>query len=189
MRCTSNGSVSIVGRCAPVKAVHTHLLYAGYLIRLRPLKGRVESAFLQYQLLSHALRTQIERAAKSTSGVNNINSKEIRSLVIATCPLDEQRQIVILLEEKLTSIDSVESDITQNIQRAEALRQSILKKAFAGELVPQDPNDEPAAELLARIRAEREAGGGAPRAGSKKANPKTASRLPKKTRQLPRAGA
>ena len=38
-----------------------------------------------------------------------------------------------------------------------ALRQSILKKAFAGQLVPQDPNDEPAAALLARLRAEREA--------------------------------
>jgi len=57
----------------------------------------------------------------------------------------------------MSVIDSLESDIETNLQKSEALRQSILKKAFAGELVPQDPADEPAAELLARIRAERDA--------------------------------
>jgi len=64
-----------------------------------------------------------------------------------------------LLETQLTAIAANEADIDLNLRKAEALRQSILKKAFAGELVPQDPADEPAAALLARIRAEREAAG------------------------------
>ncbi len=51
----------------------------------------------------------------------------------------------------------MEQTIEESLQKAEALRQSILKRAFEGKLVPQDPSDEPAAELLARIRAEREA--------------------------------
>lgn len=161
----SNGSVSIVGRCAMVRDIHTHLLYAGYLIRLRPHFAAVDSAFLYWQLISHALRHQIEKAAKSTSGVNNINSGEIQSLIIAVCSIAEQREIVIQLEEKLSAVSALEADIDQNLQKAEALRQSILKKAFAGELVPQDPADEPAAELLARIRAEREAGAGVAKAG------------------------
>ena len=153
----SNGSVSIVGRCAMIRDIHTHLLYAGYLIRLRPHASAVESAFLHWQLFSHQLRHQIEQAAKSTSGVNNINSGEIQSLIIAVCSVAEQREIVIQLEEKLSAVSALEADIDLNLQKAEALRQSILKKAFAGELVPQDPADEPADALLARIRAEREA--------------------------------
>jgi len=80
----------------------------------------------------------------------------MRSLVIAVCSVAEQQEIITQLEEKLSAISALEADIDLNLQKAEALRQSILKKAFAGELVPQDPADEPAAALLARIRAERE---------------------------------
>ena len=57
----------------------------------------------------------------------------------------------------LTRFTDYGESITQSLKQAEALRQSILKKAFSGKLVPQDPNDEPAEKLLARIRAERTA--------------------------------
>ena len=60
------------------------------------------------------------------------------------------------VDAQFSEIDALEADIDLNLQKAEALRQSILKKALAGELVPQDPADEPASELLARIRAGRE---------------------------------
>lgn len=71
--------------------------------------------------------------------------------------------IVDQLESRLSQLDQLERTLTASMKQAEALKQSILKRAFAGRLVPQDPDDEPASELLARIRAERESQPRAPR--------------------------
>ena len=61
------------------------------------------------------------------------------------------------VERRLSLIQQAEAAVEASLQRAERLRQSILKRAFSGQLVPQDPNDEPASVLLERIRAQREA--------------------------------
>ena len=61
------------------------------------------------------------------------------------------------VERRLSVIQHTETAVDASLQRAERLRQSILKRAFSGELVPQDPDDEPASALLERIRAQREA--------------------------------
>ena len=151
----SNGSVSIVGKCALVSPPDTAYLYAGYLIRLRPLQPLVKPAYLAQLLSSHELRKQIEYKAKSTSGVNNINSGEIQSLVLPICGLTEQKLILAELESKLSEADQLDQTLTTALQQADVLRQSILKKAFCGQLVKQDKNDEPAAALLERIRTER----------------------------------
>lgn len=131
----SNGSVDLVGKCALISCKEEKYLFAGYLIRLRPNKEKVNPKFLLYTLESHNLRVQIEAKAKSTSGVNNINSVEIQSLQISLPPLPEQQRIVAEIESRLSACESMEQSITQSLAQAEVLRQSILKKAFGGELV------------------------------------------------------
>jgi type I restriction enzyme, S subunit len=131
----SNGSINIVGKCALITKKECNFLFAGYLIRLRPLKEKINSKFLLYVLSSHNLRIQIESKAKSTSGVNNINSDEIKCLEIPLPALKEQQAIVDELESKLTICDKTEENISQSLQQAETLKQSILKKAFEGNLI------------------------------------------------------
>ena len=71
-------------------------------------------------------------------------------------PLTEQEQIVSELERHLSDADAIEATLDAEIKRAERLRQSILKHAFSGKLMPQDPNDEPASVLLEKIQNEKE---------------------------------
>ena len=66
--------------------------------------------------------------------------------------LEEQSIIVSEIEARLSVVDNLEQTIATALQQADALRQSILKQAFAGKLVPQDSADEPAAKLLERIK-------------------------------------
>ena len=75
---------------------------------------------------------------------------------VALPPLSEQHRIVAEVERRLSVIDELEAVIATNLKRADRLRQAILKRAFEGKLVPQDPTDEPASILLERIRMERE---------------------------------
>lgn len=85
-----------------------------------------------------------------------LNSAKVRALVIALPPLTEQQRIVAEVERRLSVVEGLEASIEANLKRAERLRQAVLKRAFEGKLVPQDPNDEPASALLERIQAERE---------------------------------
>ena len=133
----SNGSVSLVGRSSIVRAEDCEATFAGYLIRLRLKKpSDVLSKFLHYFLESHTARTYIEHVAKSTSGVNNINSDEIGNLPVPKCDdFNMQAKIVEKIETNLSICDSIEQTIDTSLQQAEALRQSILKQAFEGRLV------------------------------------------------------
>lgn len=81
---------------------------------------------------------------------------DIRKINFPLAPLEEQEQIVNEIERHFSIADKAEEAIEQSLKQAETLRQSILKKAFEGRLVPQDPNDEPAGVLLERILVEKE---------------------------------
>lgn len=131
----SNGSISIVGSCALIREKDIKHIFAGYLIRLRPIQQLIFPSFLLHAMSSYFLRLQIEMTAKSTSGVNNINSGELQNLIISISSLPEQEEIVRQLEEKLSIVEQNEKEIEAALVKAELLRQAILKKAFCGELV------------------------------------------------------
>ncbi len=97
------------------------------------------------------------KAGKQSVNLASINLTVLRSFPVPLPPLAEQTAIVELVEDQLSVIDHLEADLDAKLKSAQALRQSILRSAFEGRLVPQDPNDEPASELLKRIAAEREA--------------------------------
>lgn len=90
------------------------------------------------------------------SGLGHVHLEDLREDCVPLAPLAEQEVIVEAVEDQLSVVDHLEADIDAKLRSAQVLRQSILRHAFTGQLVPQDPNDEPASELLKRIAAERE---------------------------------
>lgn len=154
----SNGSVGLVGRMALVSERETGFLYAGYLIRLRADVTQARPAYLSLFLASPPSRIRIELTCRSTTGVNNINAEEIREFPILLPTLDEQDEIVRRVDDLFALADRLQQRVSAAQSLADRATPSILDKAFRGELVPQDPNDEPASVLLDRIRAERATG-------------------------------
>ncbi len=148
----SNGSLGLVGQTALVSERESGFLYAGYLIRLRPDAAQARSAYLSLFLGSPSSRTRIEQTARSTTGVNNINAEEIRGFPVPVPALDEQDEIIRRVGVLFEFANQLERRLTSAQSHVERTTPSILAKAFRGELVPQDPSDEPASALLERIR-------------------------------------
>lgn len=95
-----------------------------------------------------------EMRLTASGGVQpNLNLGIIERMAIPLCTITEAEELSSILDEKFSQIDKVDAEITEQLRKTEVLRQSILKKAFSGQLVPQDPNDEPASELHGRVKA------------------------------------
>jgi type I restriction enzyme S subunit len=128
-------------------------------VRLRPNHGYLESGYLMYALNSDSIQSMTEKIVHGI-GRPRLNLGEIKSIPLPIPPKIEQKKILQEIEHTLSMIRKIEELLETNFERAERLRQSILKRAFSGKLVPQDPNDEPAAVLLERIRLQKEKGKG-----------------------------
>ena len=112
-------------------------------------------------VLAHFLNSPQAREhgrSVKTDGVNqsNINGTKLQAYPFPVCSPEEQAQVVRILDARLDAADILDAEIDTNLAHADALRQSILKKAFVGKLVPQDHDDEPAQALLASMHASRE---------------------------------
>lgn len=107
--------------------------------------------FLSTRNAYHQLKSQVHGATRP-----RINTTQLKYCAIPVASLAEQERIIAEIEEKFSIAKQLESEIEHNLKRVELLRHSILKRAFLGLLVLQDPNDDPASTLLEQIRLERQ---------------------------------
>jgi type I restriction enzyme S subunit len=112
------------------------------------------SEFIKYFLDAPYVQNKMQNEAKGTTQ-KFVGLGYLRNFPINLPTLLEQEKIVEEIEKRFTKADIMEKAIDESLEQAKQLKQSILKKAFEGSLVPQDPNDEPASVLLERIKAEK----------------------------------
>lgn len=148
----TNGSEDLIGRVGLVeKDLTVPHYFASYLIRFR-LCHTLSAAWVRIYWKAPVLREVIVSEAASSAGQYNISQSGISRFVVPLPPLAEQEAIVEEVERRLSVVAAVAAEVDAQLARAGRLRQAILQHAFAGKLVPQDPADEPAEVLLARIR-------------------------------------
>lgn len=116
----------------------------------------IDSKYLSEFLLNENTVRAMMSQSKATAGQFNLTLEICRNFPIPVCSKLEQAEIVKSLSENLSNAQYLQETIDQQLEQLMLLKQTVLQTAFSGELVPQDPNDEPASVLLERIKAEKE---------------------------------
>ena len=151
-----SGSLEYVGNAAIVCGLgERQIAYPDRLFRAR-LAPDVDPTYVTAAFQCRRLRTPLEEAAKSSAGHQRISLSDVRRFQVPVVSLEEQREIGRRLTAHIGLVDRLRKSAEIILGQLELLQQSVLAKAFCGELVPQDPTDESASVLLERIRAERE---------------------------------
>ena len=128
-------------------------VFASYLIRII-LPKHIMKEYVYNFFQSYSYWLQI-RKGQIGIGQPNVNSQILSKIYLPLPPFQEQQLIVSEIDRRFSIIDSMEKTIDSSLLEASRLRQSILKRAFEGKLVPQDPSDEPANILLERIKKQK----------------------------------
>ncbi|VUS72830.1 type I restriction-modification system specificity subunit [Klebsiella spallanzanii] len=163
-----NGSLEFVGVCGLLKKTqYKDLLYPDKLIRARLTKDALPK-YIEIFFSSPGARNAMMECVKTTSGQKGISGKDIKSQLVYLPSLKEQHEIVRRVEQLFACADTIEKQVNSALTRVNSLTQSILAKAFRGELTAQWRAENPdlisgensAAALLEKIKAERAASGG-----------------------------
>lgn len=150
-----NGSVDLLGVFAMVKSMPERTLHPDKLIRMKPVAGKVSAAWIEVCGNVGLSRKHIVSRVKTTAGQTGISGEDLKKTPVPFPSLAEQQIALDIIKDILSETKALELQTERYLKQTAAQRQNILRAAFAGELVPQDPNDEPASVLLERIRAER----------------------------------
>lgn len=150
-------SIEYLGKSALIRRLNEPTVFESNIMRCSLVDRSISNEYVTLYLNSKSGRNELCKNAKHAVNQASINQTDVGNAFVPICSIEEQRLIVLEVSAKLDAINRTITDIKLQLRQSEALRQSILKKAFSGQLVQQDANDEPASELLARIQAEREA--------------------------------
>lgn len=149
-------SMTHLGKSLNVSQTLDGALFESNMMRLR-LSERMNVNYVSFYLGSHAGRSRLICDAKWAVNQASINQQDVKKTPVPVSSHAEQERISEVLLRQHEAIDLQAKAIEVSLQQSTAQRQNILRAAFSGQLVPQDPNDEPASVLLERIRAERAA--------------------------------
>ena len=150
-------SIEYLGKCALIRSTPEPAVFESNIMRLSLKSECVDAEYLMRFLSSEIGRTRLISNAKHAVNQASINQADVRACKVPLPHLDEQKEIVHRVDQLFAFADQFEARLTDARAHVDALTQSILAKAFRGELVPQDPADEPASALLERITAQRAA--------------------------------
>ncbi|HET54715.1 MAG TPA: restriction endonuclease subunit S [Ignavibacteria bacterium] len=141
------------GRCAVWEGGRNNLTFQKAIHRVRAHKN-ISPKWIAYNLKNDADNRELEKYFTGTT-IKHLTGKSLKLYEIQIPPLEEQKEIVNRVEKFLSKADEIEARYKKAKEHVDKLSQSILAKAFRGELVPQDPNDPPAFELLEKIKYEK----------------------------------
>jgi len=150
----TRNSFELVGKTSIIKTDEKAMVFNNNLMRIRLAEG-IDPFFVVYQMNSPGFRNLMIREKKATTNICALYAKDLLPLPLVIAPQEEQKRIVEEIDYRISVIDKSEWYIALGFKQIEKLRQSILKNAFEGKLLSQDPSDESAEMLLCRIKEQK----------------------------------
>ena len=144
-------SPKFLGKCALVRDIQEPTVFESNMMRLHLDNNRILPEFATFYLQSLRGLDELRKNAKHAVNQSSINQQDVQAAGVPLPSVPEQEEIVNRDKDLFSFADGIEAHYTKAKTQVDRLTQSILAKAFRGELVPQDPNDEPAVVLLSRL--------------------------------------